>query len=92
MIREGGVGTNNGYGLSSLINFAEGQGASGAQTFYVASEWYNQGACEYFLTISSLTELTVFTDTPNVGGSLNANCYASNVAQWLTGCTGPAQC
>ncbi|KAK4508541.1 hypothetical protein PRZ48_002280 [Zasmidium cellare] len=75
MVREGAVGTSNGYGLSSLINFAEGQGASDAQTFYVASEWYNQGAY-----------------TPNVGGSLNANCYASNVAQWLTGCTGPAGC
>ena len=75
MIREGAVGTDSGLGLSSLLNDAESQGASDAQIFYVASEWYNQG--EY---------------TPNVGGSLNAKCYASNVAQWLIGCTGPVSC
>ncbi|PNP55749.1 hypothetical protein THARTR1_03969 [Trichoderma harzianum] len=75
MIREGAVGTDNGVGLSFLINAAEAQGAHDAQVFYVASEWYNQG--EY---------------SPNVGGSLNANCYAQKVAQWLTGCTNPVSC
>ncbi|KAM0259871.1 hypothetical protein ACHAQJ_003116 [Trichoderma viride] len=72
MIREGAVGTDNGLGLSSLINAAQSSGATDAQVFYVASEWYNQG--EF---------------SPGVGGSLNANSYASKVAQWLTGCTNP---
>lgn len=44
MIQEGVQGTNAGDGLAALINQAQSQGSSGAQTFYIASEWYNQGS------------------------------------------------
>ena len=74
MIREGAVGTDSGDGLATLINDAQSQGASGAQTFYYAARWYNSGE----------DTPPIGGDLSN-GGSTNT--YASDIANRLTGWT-----
>nr|POE48892.1 hypothetical protein CFP56_38989 [Quercus suber] len=44
MIMDGTVGTDAGDGLATLINDAQGAGATDAQIYYLAAQWYNRGA------------------------------------------------
>ena len=72
MIREGAVGTDNGDGLATLLNDAQNQGTSGAQTFYVAARWYNSGE-----------DSPGVGGDLSAGGSTSS--YASDIANRLTG-------
>lgn len=74
MVREGAVGTDNGDGLATLVNDAQNQGATGAQTFYVAARWYNSGE----------GSVPVGGDLGS-GSSRENPGYASDIANRLTG-------
>ncbi|MCJ1443666.1 MAG: hypothetical protein MMC23_004166 [Stictis urceolatum] len=76
MIQDGAGGTDAGDGLAGLLNQAQGTGVSGSQAFYVAARLYNSGS----------------NPTGDLGAPGATRCYASDMANRLTGWTdfGPA--
>lgn len=44
MITDGTQGTDAGDGLAQLINDAQAAGATDAQVYYYAANWYNMGS------------------------------------------------
>ncbi|OJD38865.1 glycoside hydrolase [Diplodia corticola] len=76
MIREGSAGTNKGDGLAQVLNKAQSTlHDSGARTFYAAAKYYNGGSIP---------------PSNNLEDGCCTRCYASDVANRLTGWTSAA--
>ena len=70
MIQDGVGGTDAGDGLAAVVNQAEGMGRSGSQGFYTAARIYNSGSVD---------------PSGNLGAGGSTHCYASDIANRLTG-------
>lgn len=72
MIQDGAGGTAAGDGLAGTLNQAEGLQRTGAQGFYTAARIYNSGSLD---------------PSGDLGAGGSTHCYASDVANRLTGWT-----
>ncbi|KAL3428245.1 hypothetical protein PVAG01_01754 [Phlyctema vagabunda] len=71
MIREGTAGTNDGDGLAQTINQATNTyGVTKSRAFYIAARLYNSGSVA---------------GNGDLGGGIATHCYASDIANRLTG-------
>ncbi|KAJ6445008.1 muramidase [Purpureocillium lavendulum] len=70
MIRDGTAGTSSGDGIQQTYNWSKGIIGDLARTYYVAARKYNSGSVDF----------------GNLGNGLGStNCYASDIANRLTG-------
>lgn len=74
MVKDGVKGTSSGDGLQQLLANQEGEGFTGVTKYYRAARAYNSGS-----VVDGTNLAVAASSTP---------CYASDVANWLTGWNG----